>query len=199
MLQKLAPTGKELLESLAPRQIVPLAKPFGEFFGEVPPLLRIADGPCGGRDRQHRPPERRAVDGHLESFLGHSRCFARSASIICASSAADLVSLPPGASVLAGTASTVPFLGNFGALCGTSRARLRFEKTRRSIKSRSRVTPRVISHGARAPCSNVEIYNARFALFFRVRDKFDSVRCGTQKTSPALAPLCNSEEPRCRK
>jgi hypothetical protein len=31
-----------------------LAKPFGELFGEISPLLRIADGASSRRDRQHR-------------------------------------------------------------------------------------------------------------------------------------------------
>ena len=52
--------------ALTPRQIVPLAKPFGELFGEVAPFLGIADRSCSRGDGQHRPPESGAVDGHLE-------------------------------------------------------------------------------------------------------------------------------------
>lgn len=46
-----------------------LAKPFGELFGEIPPLLRIADGASSRRDRQHRSPERGTIDRHHKSLL----------------------------------------------------------------------------------------------------------------------------------
>jgi hypothetical protein len=61
------------IDVLCPSQIVSLPKSIREFVGQVAPFLRISNCARRRRDRQHRAPVGRPIDGHSKSTLGTIR------------------------------------------------------------------------------------------------------------------------------
>ena len=55
---------------LFPSHIVVLAKPPGEFIGQIAQRLGVSNAPGGRRNRQHRPPIGPAIDCNFKTLLG---------------------------------------------------------------------------------------------------------------------------------